>query len=503
MELSIHALRDRLDSFLFELGSLQFRYGAGLSSALPIGAIYADYPELSRAETFVAIREAANKSSTDERERKRLRLLLEFIAGQVEDALSAEAMEEIAKTEAEGSISIPENIPLRDAFAQLTTSDNRERRARIEEGIGKYLNSHRKPYVLRREASFHTAEALKFPSYLALRDEVAGFSAKALAAEADAVLAQTEDAYRDVLGYVMRKLDSQLKAQPSGNARRHDILRAQVAPWLLPHFRREDLFHSVTRCLCDMGFHPNAEGRISLDTEDRPGKSARAFVADLRVPDDLRLVVRPLGGLDDYYSLLHEYGHAMHLAHVNRRATVEERRLGDPSVIEAYASLFDHFLLDEAWLKRYLRLPSQVARDAARVAAFNNLVLLRRYCAKLSYEISLYERGASDALADEYESRLTNALFVGVDKGFFLYDVDPQLYASRYLRAWALEARFHSQLQSRFNEDYWRNPATGTWLKNLSAQGHGEDAAELSKSATGGELKLAEAGARLVRVMNT
>src|SRR4051812_4205467 len=120
MELSIHALRDRLDSFLFELGSLQFRYGAGLTSSLPISAIYADYPELSRAETFVAIREAANKTSTDERERGRLRLLLEFIAGQVEDAISADAMEEIARTEAEGSISIPESIPLRDAFAQQT-----------------------------------------------------------------------------------------------------------------------------------------------------------------------------------------------------------------------------------------------------------------------------------------------------------------------------------------------------------------------------------------------
>jgi hypothetical protein len=123
---------------------------------------------------------------------------------------------------------------------------------------------------------------------------VAGFNHKALAAEADAVLQQTEAAYRDVLGYVLKKLDPQLRPLPGGNARRHDVLRASVAPWLFAHFRREDLFHAVTRCLSDMGFHPNAEGRISLDTEDRPGKSARAFVADLRVPDDLRLVVRPL-----------------------------------------------------------------------------------------------------------------------------------------------------------------------------------------------------------------
>ncbi|MFL5321617.1 MAG: peptidase M3 [Myxococcaceae bacterium] len=502
MELSVHALRDRLDSFLFELGSLQYRYGAGLSSQFPAERLYASFSELSRAESYLAIREAAEKRSTDEQERRRMRMLLEFIAGQVEEGLSAEAIEAIARTEGQATVLVQnQHIPFRDALAQLTTEDSRQRRAELELALGKFLNEQRGPYIHRREAAFRTAETLKAGSYLQLRDELSGFSAKALAAEAEGVLKQTEDAYRDVLGYVLKKLDPQLRPLPSGNARRHDILRASVAPWLFPHFRREDLFHAVTRCLGDMGFHPNAEGRIQLDLDDRPGKSSRAFVADLRVPDDIRLVVRPLGGIDDYFSLLHEYGHALHLANINRRAPVEERRLGDPSVIEANASLFDHFLLDEGWLKRYLRLPSSVASDSARVAAFNNLVLLRRYCAKLSYELSLYERGPSDAVAEEYEERLTHALFVGVERGFFLYDVDPQLYAARYLRAWALEARFHEVLQNRFNEDYWRNPAAGTWLKNLSSQGQREDAASLAKTLTGAELRLADAGQRLIRVM--
>ena len=38
--------------------------------------------------------------------------------------------------------------------------------------------------------------------------------------------------------------------------------------------------------------------------------------------------------------------------------------------------------------------------------------------------------GQDAKLADEYEERLTRALFVGVHKGFFLYDVDAQLYAT-------------------------------------------------------------------------
>lgn len=500
METAINALVKRLDAFLFELASLHFRYGAGLTSDLPIEQLYRDYPELARPDTFRQVREAVEDQRTDERERHRFKLLLEFLAGQVEDAIAAPAMEEIAALEANATVPMMhgEPLPFREAVAQVPREASRERRGQLERGIGEFLWENQGPYAKRREAAARTAEVLRYPSYLALRDAVTGYSAEALAAECDGVLSQTEDAYRDVLTYVLKKIDPELK--PAA-ARRHDLQRAAGAPWMAAHFPREDLLPSITRCLSEMGLHPNAEGRILLDAEERPGKSSRAFVADLKVPDDIRLVVRPGGGLDDYFSLLHEYGHAQQLAHVSRTALVEVRRLGDLSVTEGYAYLFDHLLLDEAWHRRYLRLPQPVAREAARIAAFNNLWLLRRYCAKLPYELALYERGPVRPMAEEYEERMARALFVGVHKGFFLYDVDAQLYATRYLRAWAFEARLHSVLQERFNEDFWRNPATGSWLKELFARGQRDDAETIARELGGESLSLAEAGKRLVRVM--
>src|SRR5205823_6078895 len=227
----------------------------------------------------------------------------------------------------------------------LSREASRERRGQLERGIGEFLWENQGPYARRREAAARTAAVLGYPSYLQLREAVTGFSARKLADECAALLAQTADAYRDVLGYVLKKLEPELKALPGGAARRHDLQRAAAAPWMAQHFRREELLPAVTRCLTDMGLPPNAEGRILLDTEDRPGKTARAFVADLKVPDDVRLVVRLGGGLDDFYSLLHEFGHAQQFAHISRDRPVEERRLGDCSVTEGYAYLFDHLLL--------------------------------------------------------------------------------------------------------------------------------------------------------------
>ncbi len=499
VEMSINALTKRLDSFLYELANLHYRYGAGLTADLPVAKLYAAFPELTRPETFLQVRAAADDPRTDERERNRCRLLLEFLAGQVEDAIAGAATEEVAALEASAVVPVkPDPLPFREALARLPREAHRDARDALERSTGELLWENQGPYSRRREAAARTAGALGYPSYQALRDAVGGCSSDALAAEGAKVLAATEDAYRDMLAYVLKKVDPGLKP---GTARRHDLQHAATAPWMAGHFRREDALPAIVRCLTDMGLPPNAEGRILLDTEDRPGKTGRAFVADLKVPDDVRLVVRPGGGLDDFYALLHEYGHAQQLAHVARTAPVEERRLGDLSVTEGYGYLFDHLLLDEDWHRRYLKLPQPTAREVARLSAFNNLVLLRRYAVKLGYELALYERGPERPMAEEYEERLSRALFVGVHRGYYLFDVDAQLSATRYLRAWALEARLHAFLCGRYNEDFWRNPATGTYLKGLFARGQRDDAETLAKQLGGDRLSLADAGDRLVRVM--
>jgi hypothetical protein len=502
MELSIKSLRNRVDPFLAELGTLYYRHGAGLSPTLPLQDLHRRYSELSQPDAFALVRAALQQRSMEEDDKRRARALLEFLASQIEDRLAAEALEEIASLEG-AQVAVPNGtLPFREAVAQLPGESSRARRDLMEQALAGFVFENQRPYARRVEAAQEAARLLGFDGYVALRDFVSGFSHAEMVAECAAVLHRTDDAYRDVLGYVLKKVDSQLRPRPSGSARRHDVLHACGAPWLSEAFRREELLSSVIRCVEELGFHPSAHGRIQLDTDDRPGKSPRAFVADVRVPDDVRLVVRRAQGLDEYFSLLHEYGHALHFAHVSRTAPVEHRRLGDASVSEAWAFFFDHFLIDEKWHRRMLRVAAPVAREAARLAAFNNLVLLRRYCVKLGYELALYGRGPVRELAEEYEAGHSEALHVNVPKGFFLYDVDPHLLVARYLRAWALEARVYPFVCERFDEDYWRNPATGRWLAQCFERGQRDDADGIAMEISRKKLALVEAGERLVAVLN-
>ena len=505
MDRPIPALRASLDDFLAELATLQYRHAAGFAQDLPLRALYEDSPEIASPEAFAAVTESIPKAQAkgDLLGVRRLRLLRDFIATQVEEALAAPAAEAVAQLEARSRLPIDDQtLYFGEALGQLPQEPERGRRALLEGATGGFLWDNRGRYGERREASFRVTEKLRAPSYTALREDVSGIELKPLAEAAAQTLRLTEDAYRDVLAYVLRKVEPHLRPLPSGHARRHDLQAATQMPWLSGFFRREDTLPAVVRWLGEWGFHPSAEGRIRLDDEERPGKASRPFTAAVRVPGEVRLVFQRRAGMDALGSLLHEYGHALHHAHVSDQLPLELRRLEDTSVTEAYATLLERLLTDEEWLKRYLRQPSATARDASRMAAFQALTVLRRHCAKLPYELSLYEHGPSPERAEEYADAQRRALFVEAHPGFFLFDVDPQLYVTRYLRAWALETRLTTHLTGRFNEDWWRNPTAGRWLQGLFARGGTDDAEALATEISAKGLTLPEAGARLVALLD-
>jgi len=232
-----------------------------------------------------------------------------------------------------------------------------------------------------------------------------------------------------------------------------------------------------------MNVDPTADGKIIYDMGDRPGKRARAFCAPTRVPEEVYLVLRPHGGQSDYTTLLHEAGHALHFANVRPDYPFEYKWLGDNSVTESYAMLFDHRMQDRGWLLRYTELGTSRVDDFLRLGGFEELHYLRRYCAKLIYEVEAYGDNADwKDLPDLYVDTLTSATNFQYQSADAFVDFDPRYYSTRYLRAWQLQSLVNESLISRFDIDWYRNPAAGPWMTNeLWGEGQRETAEELAQ----------------------
>jgi hypothetical protein len=117
---------------------------------------------------------------------------------------------------------------------------------------------------------------------------------------------------------------------------------------------------------------------------------------------------------------------------------------------------------------------------------------LRRYCAKLIYEVEAYGDSADwNDLPDLYVETLTGATNFQYRAADAFIDFDPRYYSTRYLRAWQLQALINESLVERFDIDWFRNPSAGPWvIGELWAEGQRETAEELAQriAAKGGKL---------------
>ena len=91
-----------------------------------------------------------------------------------------------------------------------------------------------------------------------------------------------------------------------------------------------------------------------------------------------------------------------------------------------------------------------------------------------------------DVLPDVYVETLSGATGFRYRSADAFIDLDPRFYSSRYLRAWQLQSILAKSLVTRFDEDWFRNPAAGPWMvENLFAEGQRETAPELALRASG------------------
>src|SRR5579884_410472 len=130
------------------------------------------------------------------------------------------------------------------------------------------------------------------------------------------------------------------------------------------------------------------------------------------------LVIQPIGGKDDWEALFHEAGHTEHYAHTSAELSMEARRLGDMAVTEGWAMLMQHLVTEPAWLNRRLDVPRP--QDLAYDGAVSLLYFVRRYAAKLLYEIEFFQADDIASMKARYFELLSDALKLPVNAESYL-----------------------------------------------------------------------------------
>jgi hypothetical protein len=477
--------RERAESFGTELSREYYRHLAGHKAELEIEPIYRRYADLFERECVQALRELAARAENGD-EGRRLRYLLHFgFDGLVGMETRAEAAE-LAGLEASLEVEAGNGaVPYRAVVIEQANEVDGEQRAALEEARNGVLEEWLNPiYRTALERAHELCREFGWPSYTAAYTELRGLDLERLREQTANFLAATDGGY----GPLMNSQLERTGLPELGALRRSDMPRFFRAVDLDDLFPADRLVESFEATLAGLGVALRGQPNVHLDTEPRPTKSPRAFCSTPRVPQEVYLVIAPHGGRDDYASLFHEGGHTEHYANTAADLAYEFRQLGDNSVTESFAFLVEHLVSAPEWLSDRLGVADPTS--AVEHSRAFRLVLLRRYSAKLAYELDLHGGSADLAwMPERYSEQLGKALRVPWPRASWLADVDDGFYAACYLRAWALETHWRAALEERFGERWFARRDAGEWLRELWRQGQRLNADELLGEALGEELE--------------
>jgi hypothetical protein len=453
---------------------------------IDIASTYKGHETLFSPQTAQSVHRLEMLTSDSER-KLALQYFRVYLASEVVARAVASLNDQVANLESEATFVGPNGVEHPYRELERLTANERDHQTRVAlyeaaTPVVRKLNA----LLERKETLTQTTLAtLGYTSYIALGEEIRQVDLKSLAETANSVLEATDGFYRS-------SMDAELRAElglPLTETRRADISRFNRSADLDSHFSGDKMLDQLRATLLGLGFDLTKQTNIRVDDAPLPKKNARAVCFNIVVPEDIRLSLKPLGGVTDYKALFHEAGHAEHYANT-RTPVFEFQQLGDSAPTEAYAFVLESLLENPLWLSEHAGLGGKELDSYVRGAATKKLYILRRYAGKLLFEIAWH--GGGEEPAKLYQASLLRAYAFPVsdmDAERYLVDHDDFFYAADYFRAWFLAAQIQEHLVSRFGGHWWQSSEAGKYLAELWSYGNQLSVDEIAR-------KLGDSGLR-------
>jgi hypothetical protein len=460
----------RLRSYVYESAEEGRAVRVGEKQVSEQTAIVGRYADLFTRKQLEALRDV-EEYATDMTDRERIHRLRKSCESGLVLAELAPLQDALVNAELEARVEFRgESLPLRSARAQVGVLPDyaaREELGRASADVSATLNGRRLELLTAAESL--SAELSGMIDSVARADEEKGISIRRLADVLAATTAASEayDAVRH--RWLDRLLGPERERQPASY---HATYVHRLSP--LVHVYAKDRATAVcVETLSDIGLELIGHPTIRTDLEDRPQKTPRPCVIASDPPATVHLITRALGGLQDYQGLLHEAGHAFHFAGCDPSLPYAFRALSrDNALTEIYAFVCEAITREKGWLSRHFDLSEGETSEHVEAMGFVYTFIVRRYAAKLQFELEFWSRFADDGgTSDGYAERLTEATGFVHRSSSYLADMDSGFYSADYLRGFIRSAQLRSYLIENVGEDWWCRKETGQFLGRLFKEG--------------------------------
>ena len=476
--------RQRFCEFNSQLNREQYLFHSGQKETPETKYLYSEFNDLFSAITITTLqKELAATSPARETDQAAIKLLLANAKHEKLQAQIRDLDEEIKDYEAHATIIYEgERLSFHTTSAKVKHEPDPKKRHDLSARRAEIIKGGQDLRAERLEKLHAAAGNSGSENYLALYQESRGIDYTKLAGQMQQFLSFTESKYVAVFSaHLLQTAHIALD-----EATQADLAYLQQLKKFAPHFPAWQLLPVYRETFSGLGISTYKQTNIVLDDQSRVQKNVKSAHFPLLVPDEIQIVFTPADGQRKFQALLHEAGHAQQFAWTSRHLFPEFQFTGDGATREAFALLFEALVDDERWLADTLHFHE--SRDFRHAQAVQKLMRVRRYAAKLNYEVELHAGKLATTAGARYAELLTDAVRVKYDDTEHLRDVSEAFYAADFLRACAFEAQLREQLKTKYGSRWWTARKAGETLIDLWNTGGRYKTEELVKMIDLGEL---------------
>ena len=396
----------------------------------------AQHPRLSQ-RTSVDIAEAAAARSSGA-DATALHLLAHQLATMTATREAGPAIDALERARAQLSFTVDE-VPRgeRDIDRLLTDEPAAPRRAALAAAEAKAAQA-LVPLALARDEAVDKAVTALGTTWPALQQQEHGGAVADLAALAEKTLAATEAvASKAAAEASVRNLGVTLD-----RLRRADLPRLVREGAVDAQFGPGKAWPATLDAFTRLGFPQPAS--LQVDAEPSPSKGARPLALLVDPPKDVRLSLRPAGGIDEQRATLHEGARAFG-GGLTSQPRWELAQLGDGSAAEGAAQLFEALCGDPEWLRTATQLRGDALDELVHTEAARRVLKARREAALVLFEIQRrtapHTPEAQAALYRGLVQRATFATLTDDDAARWALESDPWMRAAAQLEGALLAAK--------------------------------------------------------------
>jgi hypothetical protein len=298
--------------------------------------------------------------------------------------------------------------------------------------------------LARREAKMREAlTSWGLPPPLQCAAMVRGLNLTELREQAEGALAHTDAQWKETLETLAQ---AELKLSTASLSRADFPRLLKVPSGLDAEFPKAKIATRTVDAVATLGVYGQAG--LTLDFAEAAKKNPLPLTVAPHL-SDVRLSLKPVGGLRDQQVALGEVGAAIHL-HAQRNLPFVQARLESPRHAVVWAELFSSLLTEETWLAaQNINQRAQVMAHARALKLFT----LRQAAGTVLGALATHE------MSDETEARRT---FVEIQRRVWGVDVSPEEGAR-----WRLETddflRSGTTLQAMVTANAWREKLGEDW----------------------------------------